>query len=107
MPSSFPKPKKVFLYNVYTEDNEISKIDWSPVPQSPQSPRHAHCVEYLLADDVRNKVDKLMTATWNLKNIYLASHPKSKNQIWIEEIEAAMRFADELFPPEEKREWRK
>ncbi len=103
MPSPVPKNTRIFLYNIYIEGDECSKIDWSPIPVSPNNTD----IEYLLAENVRTKVDRLMTTAWNLKNIYLASHPRSNNQNWILSLEAAMRFADTLFPPEEEREWRK
>lgn len=103
MPSPVPKNERIFLHNIYIEGDEISRIDWSPIPVSPYDTD----IEYLLADDVRNKVDKLMTTAWNLKNIHLALHPDAKNSSWIFQIEAAMEFTDQLFPQEEEREWRK
>jgi hypothetical protein len=103
MPHPVPKNDQIFLHNLYNENDEVYRIDWSPVPESP----HGTDVEYLLADNVRNRVGKLMTMAWNLKNIHLTLLPQHKSSNWIFELEAAMRFVDELFPPEEEKEWRK
>ena len=53
------------------------------------------------------KVDRLMTATWNFKNIYLARHPDDRNSSWVIELEEAMKFVDGVFPLGEDRQWRK
>ncbi|MHC1623122.1 MAG: hypothetical protein ACXQTR_00855 [Candidatus Methanospirareceae archaeon] len=62
---------------------------------------------YLQKGMTRIKIDRLMTAAWNFKNIHLALHPDHINTSWVIELEKTMNSVDELFPPEENREWRK
>ena len=103
MPHPVPTNDRIFLHNLYNKNDEVYRIDWSPVPESPY---HTD-IEYLLAHSVRVKVSRLMTTAWNLMNIHLALHPDAKKSSWIYEIKTAMKFADELVPPEEELEWRK
>ncbi len=103
MPHPVPKNDRIFLHNLYNEDDKVYRIDWSPLPESP----YGTDVEYLLADSVRTKVDKLMTSAWNFKNIHLAMDPHVKHSNWVLELELAMKIVDKLFPPDEEREWRK
>ncbi|MCK5609917.1 hypothetical protein KAR91_49045, partial [Candidatus Pacearchaeota archaeon] len=80
-----PKNERIFLHNLYNEDDEVYRIDWSPLPVSPN---HTD-IEYLLAQPVRVKVSRLMTTAWNLKTIYLALNPGHKRTPYILELDTA------------------
>jgi hypothetical protein len=92
---------RIFIHTVYDDKGDVESLDWSPLRLDPTD------VEYLLAFPVLNTIDRLMTTSWNFKTLHLALHPDHKIKSWVIQLESAMKFADKLFPSDEKRQWRK
>lgn len=93
--------KIIYLHSIHDDDNNLIGIDWSPNRLDPAD------LEYIFQFTVIRKLDRVMTAAWNFKNIHLAYHPEHKKSNFVLELEKAIQFADDLFPEENDLQWRK